>query len=266
MSRLLSIARLALDFGRVNRATWYPDGLRPESDTDHTVMLGLLALHVGGRAVGLRLNLDKLSTLALVHDLAEVYAGDTNTLGGLTEAQKADKAAREAAAIERLRREIGGPIAWALQVYEAQSTPEARFLRYLDKITPKLTQAMNGCVQVRREGRSLGWLRERHRIQGEELRAAYPEFAEVLGPLFDEAAAQAEASLVEATAVSSGGVKTTSELLYDLAAAGHIVELCYHPAADPGDGSGWALTIGDRTTYGSLEACEARMREEAARG
>lgn len=192
---LLPIARLALDFGRVNRATWYPDGERPESDTDHTVMLGLLALHIAGLAPGLKLKIDALSTLALVHDLAEVYAGDTNTLGGLTEAQKADKVAREAAAVERIRREIGGPIAWALDLYETQEAPEARFLRYLDKITPKLTQAMNGCAQVRREGRSLEWLRWRHRTQGEELRAAYPEFAEVLGPLFDHAAEQAEAAL-----------------------------------------------------------------------
>ncbi len=44
------------------------------------------------------------------------------------------------------------------------------------------------------------------------------------------------------------------------------VELMYHPHADPGDGSGWALTIGDRTTYGTLDDCEARMREEVARG
>lgn len=197
MGDLLPIARLALDFGRVNRATWYPDGERPESDTDHTVMLGLLALHIAGLAPSLKLKVDALSTLALVHDLAEVYAGDTNTLGGLTDAQKADKAAREAAAVERIRREIGGPIVWALDIYESQATPEARFLRYLDKITPKLTQAMNGCAQVRREGRTLAWLRERHRVQGEELRAVYPEFAAVLGPLFDYAAAQAEAALAE---------------------------------------------------------------------
>ena len=196
---LIPIARLALDFGRVNRATWYPDGGRMESDTDHTVMLGLLALHIAGTTPGLKLKVDALSTMALVHDLAEVYAGDTNTLGGLSEAQKADKASRERAAADRIRREIGGPIAWALDLYETQDTPEARFLRYLDKITPKLTQAMNGCIQVRREGRSLEWLRERHRSQGEELRRDYPEFAGVLGPLFDHAAEQAEAALAVVT-------------------------------------------------------------------
>ena len=28
------------------------------------------------------------------------------------------------------------------------------------------------------------------------------------------------------------------------------VELCYHPDADPGDGSGWSVLIGDRYYYG----------------
>lgn len=30
------------------------------------------------------------------------------------------------------------------------------------------------------------------------------------------------------------------------------VELCYHPDADPGDGGGWSLMIGDRTNHGAL--------------
>lgn len=45
---------------------------------------------------------------------------------------------------------------------------------------------------------------------------------------------------------------TTLELLQSLAAAGRVVELSYHPDADPGDG----------TTYGTLAACEGRMRGE----
>lgn len=31
------------------------------------------------------------------------------------------------------------------------------------------------------------------------------------------------------------------------------VELCYHPDADPGNGAGWSLMVGDRTTYGTLD-------------
>ena len=31
------------------------------------------------------------------------------------------------------------------------------------------------------------------------------------------------------------------------------VAICYHPDADPGDGSGWSVEIGDRHTYGTIE-------------
>lgn len=194
---LVPIASLSLAFGRVDRATLHPDGIRHESDTDHAVMLGLLAIQIAWQYPHLNLNIDALSTLALVHDLVEAYAGDTNTLGGLTDEQAADKAAREHAAAERIRAEIGGGIAAALGVYEGQTTREARFIRYLDKITPKLTHALNGCEPVRRAGHSAEWLRGRHRLQGEALRAQYPEFADVLGPIFDHAATQSETALEE---------------------------------------------------------------------
>lgn len=193
---LLHIARLSLAFGRVNRATLHEDGVTPESDTDHTVMLGLLALHVADLHPELGLNLGTLSTLALVHDFAEVYAGDTNTAGGLTEEQRAQKHRREQAAVQRLDDELhGGPIVQALLAYENEACPEARFLRYLDKITPKLTHALNGNAVLRREGWTVDRLRERHRAQGAELAERYPEFAPVLGPLFDAACAASEEAL-----------------------------------------------------------------------
>lgn len=199
---LLHIARLSLAFGRVNRATLHEDGVTPETDTDHTVMLGLLALHIAGNeAAGLNLDMGRLAALALVHDLVEVYAGDTNTAGGLTPEQRAEKTQRELAAARRLFAELGrpdggvSPVLWWLHDYETGDTREARFLRYLDKITPKLTHALNGNAVLRREGWTVERLRERHRAQGAELAERYPEFAPVLGPLFDAACAASEEAL-----------------------------------------------------------------------
>lgn len=49
---LTQIADLALRFGRVDRATLHPDGVRHESDTDHTVMLvEVLRPELAGRVV-----------------------------------------------------------------------------------------------------------------------------------------------------------------------------------------------------------------------
>lgn len=191
-----TIADLALRFARVNRATFRPDGERPESDVDHTVMLGLLAVDIAGKHRELGLDPGRLCALALVHDLPEVFAGDTDTTGGLTAEQQADKSAREAAAIGRLYDDLGnGWIMALVTVYEQQEEPEARFLRYLDKILPKLTHTLNGCAAIRRAGHSVEWLRARHAEQGAGLRAEYPEFAAVLGPLFDAACAASEAAL-----------------------------------------------------------------------
>lgn len=194
---LLPLATLALRFGRVNRATFHPDGVRPETDAEHSIMLVLLAIEIAARHPELGLNAGLLALYGVVHDLPEAYAGDTNTVGGLSEAQRAAKEAREAAALAQIGEETGHGEVWQACVrYEKQNAPEARFLRYLDKITPKLTHTLNGTVALRRMGKEVAWLRQQHRAQGGALAAAYPEFASVLGPLFDEVCAASEEALV----------------------------------------------------------------------
>ncbi len=187
-----SIAELILRFGRVDRATRHPDGIRPESDTDHTVMLAVLALEIAHAHPEADLRPGLLAELALAHDLVEAYAGDTDTAGGLNPDAKAAKAYRETRALAQIRTLGTRWIERAITVYERQDTPEARFLRYLDKITPKLTHTLNGCATARQRGRSLQSLREDHQRQGAELRAQYPEWADLLGPLFDAASAACE--------------------------------------------------------------------------
>ena len=102
LSRALHLARIALAFGRIERATRHEDGVRPETDTDHTVMLGLIALELAPA----HLNRARIAAFALVHDLVEVYAGDAQTRVISPEAQAA-KRTREDAAQARLVAELG---------------------------------------------------------------------------------------------------------------------------------------------------------------
>ncbi|HLD90186.1 MAG TPA: hypothetical protein VI911_04100 [Patescibacteria group bacterium] len=52
----------------------------------------------------------------------------------------------------------------------------------------------------------------------------------------------------------------TLAALIDYARANRLpLELLYHPDADPGDGSGWAVTLGDRTMYGALDEAAGRL-------
>jgi len=57
------------------------------------------------------------------------------------------------------------------------------------------------------------------------------------------------------------------DALRTLAAAGWPfvpVELCYHPSADPGDGSGWVLVIGGTHHYGTLDKVATQAAKRAA--
>ena len=82
------------------------------------------------------LDVSKCVLLALAHDVAEAIVGDIAPGDGVS---KADKADREAAAMEEIGRMLGGgPVAARLGAlfaeYEAGETPEAVLVKDLDKV------------------------------------------------------------------------------------------------------------------------------------
>lgn len=193
LDRALQIADLALALGRVDRATRHPDGVRPETDTDHTLMLVLLAVDVAstlydvpsGRRPILRPDLRKVILFALVHDLVEAYAGDVVSID-LTEEQRAEKARREAAALDRIRADLPGWIPSHIESYERQDCMESRLVHYLDKVVPKLTHALNGGAALEQLGLTPNEASEHNRTQGARLAAKNPDLVDVAS-LFDRA-------------------------------------------------------------------------------
>lgn len=184
LKRALATAKLALAFGRVERATVDEDG-RPESDATHTVMVILLAAEMA-REEGV--DVGAAVQFAAVHDLVEAYCGDVNTAGGLSPTQRAAKAQREREALEQLRRDLGDR-AWAVEMverYEAQAEPAARLVRYVDKVAPKLLHTLNSGMSLAANGMSPDEAHEAHVRQGIELAAANPEFV-ATQKLFDAA-------------------------------------------------------------------------------
>ncbi len=178
---IVEAGRLALDFGRVDRITYHPDGLTPESDTDHTVMLGLIACAVAAQHFPL-LDAGRIAQYALVHDLVEVYAGDTPTLRMPTPDAKAEKAAREHAAYERIVAQFGSTLPWLPLIigeYEAKALPEARFVKALDKLLPKVTHMLNGAVTIQKQGMSRADLAARLDAQVGEMKAYAADFPEL---------------------------------------------------------------------------------------
>jgi len=151
---IIDLGKLALAFGRVNRITCHPDGVTPESDTDHTVMLGLVACAFAERFAP-SLDRGRIAEFALVHDFVEVYAGDTPTARILSDADHTNKEKREAEALLRLRSEFDTELPWlakTIDAYESRDTPEARFVKVMDKALPKITNALNKGATFLKQG------------------------------------------------------------------------------------------------------------------
>jgi putative hydrolase of HD superfamily len=179
---LVDLGRLALAFGQIDRtAVYHPDGMTPESDTDHTVMLGWIGCALAARCFP-RLDVGLVAQFALIHDAPEVYAGDTQTLR-IDAAGRAAKAAREHAAVNRLVSEFGGRLPWfpaVIAAYEAQELPEARFVRGLDKVLPKIVHLLDGGAGLREFGIRRAELVEVFNRQGDDMARYVGEFVELM--------------------------------------------------------------------------------------
>jgi putative hydrolases of HD superfamily len=179
---IIDLGELSLAFGRVDRVTYHPDGETFESDTDHTVMLGLIACAFADAYLP-ELRQGSIAQFALVHDVVEVYAGDTSTLN-ISEDGKAAKKAREAAAEDRIRTEFERRLPWLpwmIELYEQQRMPEARYVKAMDKLLPKITHILNDCQTIKDEGMPLGRLKLRYANQLVELESYAGDFP----PLFE---------------------------------------------------------------------------------
>lgn len=178
---VIKLAKLSLLFGRTTRATFHEDGQRMESDTDHTVMLSLVACSLAERYYP-QLDLGLIAQFALVHDLVEAYAGDTPTLK-ITEEQKHHKAQREQAALLRIEQEFGESfplIPELIKRYEARHEIEARFVKAVDKIVPKTTHILNMGATLRAQHLTKRDVEHTYRQQGEDLMKYASDFPEIL--------------------------------------------------------------------------------------
>ena len=148
IEKTIELARLLFAFGEVERVTHHPDGIAHETDTTHTVMLGVMACAFAKEHAP-HLDLGKIAQFALIHDLVEVYAGDTNTFA--KDVSHSLKEEKENVALKRIKKEFNSTYPWigyTIEEYESLSTPEARYVKVFDKILPKISHLLNGGVTV----------------------------------------------------------------------------------------------------------------------
>lgn len=195
LERASQIAALALRFARVERATRHEDGVRPETDSDHSIMLALVACDMAPAG----LSKARIAEYAIVHDLVEAYSGDVQTLT-INDAGRAEKEERERAAMARIRAELGYDswIVRKLASYEAQVEREARYVRLMDKVLPKLTHLFNGCCAAAKLTDRAGFIAA-HEAQHLKLSCEYggEDWASPILDLLRDAMIAAEAAWLE---------------------------------------------------------------------
>ena len=128
----------------VLRRTLLVDRSRRENDAEHSWHIAVMALLFQEYAKE-AINVGRVAEMCVVHDLVEIYAGDTfayDTKGN------EDKAAREAAAADRLFMQLpdeqGKMIRELWEEFDAMETADAKYAACLDRIQPFLHNTLTG--------------------------------------------------------------------------------------------------------------------------
>jgi len=138
---LTELERLKL----VYRSAYVSDRSRHENSAEHSWHLAIGLLTVA-RELNLEIDLPKALVMALIHDICEIDAGDTPIYGGA----RPDQHDREQACIDRLAGhgpQFGLELRDLWNEFEAQQTPESRWVKVLDRLMPFI-------VNLATEGRS----------------------------------------------------------------------------------------------------------------
>jgi putative hydrolases of HD superfamily len=128
----------------IQRKTRLFNSQRHENDAEHSWHLSLMAVILAGQA-NQAVDLLKVVTMLLIHDVVEIDAGDIflyDTNVGHTNTESERKAAERIFGLlpQQQARELIG--VW--EEFEAGQTAEAKFARAMDRLEPLLQNVSNG--------------------------------------------------------------------------------------------------------------------------
>jgi putative hydrolase of HD superfamily len=129
----------------ITRQTYLSDGKRKENDAEHSWHLALMAVLLQEHA-NESLDLVKVMTMVLIHDIVEIDAGDTYAYdddGNTTKREREVKAAERIFGL--LPEDQGTAFRELWEEFETSQSPEAKFAHTLDNFQPlMLNDAANG--------------------------------------------------------------------------------------------------------------------------
>jgi putative hydrolase of HD superfamily len=183
LQRLIEFNELLNQFAAIERIVHIKrhDEYVLESDTEHSYNLAMSAWFLAGYFP--ELDKDKVIRTALVHDLVEVYAGDTYVFAD--QSQLDSKKEREALALKRLTAEWTDFAEYIaeLTAYEERLSAEAKFVYALDKIMPIIQIYLHDGHTWQKEGTDLARLHANKRDKvtvSPQIQPYYDELYELL--------------------------------------------------------------------------------------
>ena len=146
----------------VYRRTMLISGVRNENDAEHSWHIAVMALLLKEYCVE-EPNVERAIKMCVVHDLIEIYAGDTFAYDV---AGNASKAEREEAAADKLYSQLppeqGAELRALWEEFDAMETTDAKYAACLDRTQPLLHNTLteghtwrnNGAVRSQVEARA----------------------------------------------------------------------------------------------------------------
>lgn len=138
LKKVIDFVELLNRYRQVKRVVMVNKENRWENDIEHSYQLAMLAWYLLD-SLKIKFNSDLVLKYALIHDIVEVYAGDTY-IYTKNHHYKMSKSKREKAAIGRIKRQFPEfrTLHKLIENYEKRKDSESKFIYAFDKVQPIL--------------------------------------------------------------------------------------------------------------------------------
>lgn len=144
LKNLLHFVKLTDDFKRIERDIPQSSGFKKENDSEHSYQLAMVSWYLA-TTESKKLDIEKILKYSLVHDLPEIYAGDTPLYTSDDDSLNSKKD-REINAIEKIKKEFmnfSDLHKW-IEKYEKQEDDESKLVYAVDKLLPIFSIFLDG--------------------------------------------------------------------------------------------------------------------------
>ncbi len=164
------IVRQNMEKAFPTRQTYVTGARRMEDDAEHAWHMAIMAIMLSEYS-NEKIDVLKTVSMLLVHDLVEIYAGDTYAYAGVSKQEQHDREAQSADRLFGMIPEEGKKLRALWDEFERADTPEARFAHTLDNIQPMMLNDYTGGKAWKEHGVHLSQIlkRNEHTAEGSQI-------------------------------------------------------------------------------------------------